>query len=65
MDSLISQIITLAEPARPEAYRRHLSRMTQRELQEKLAVMEADANKKHAPNWQGRSPSHRQEIKIS
>lgn len=40
MNALISQIMTLAKPSRPEMYRGYLERMPARELEQKLRDLE-------------------------
>ncbi len=61
MDSIIARIITLAEPSRPEAYRRYLTRLTGRDLQKKLADLEAEAGKP-APQANWRAGLRRSEV---
>lgn len=45
MNATISQIMILAQPARPEVYRGYLERMPTRELQQKLRDLEESQNR--------------------
>lgn len=51
MDSLIKRIIDLAQPARPERFRRHLQTLDQRALEDQLRDLQKDAQKPHVPRW--------------
>lgn len=51
MDSIISRIIALAQPARPERFRRHLQTLDQRALKDRLEDLQQDAQKPHVPRW--------------
>jgi hypothetical protein len=51
MTTTINRIVELAEPADPERYRAYLQTLHEGALRLKLATLEADQTRDHAPNW--------------